>query len=147
MRQVDFIHHRHDSQFLLHCGVGVGHGLCLDALEGVHQQHGSFTTGKRAGNFVLKVDVPWRVDQIQLVLLPIHFGLHRHGTRFDRYPTLPLKLHVVENLLLHLSLADRVGDFEQPVGERALPMVDMGHDREVTDVLGVHQGNAKGGRW
>ena len=65
--QVDLVDHRDDRQVVLHRGVGVGDRLGLDALKRVDQQHGPFAAGERAGDFVLKVDVARRVDQVQLV--------------------------------------------------------------------------------
>ncbi len=71
MGQVDLVHHRHDGQFVLHRGVGVGDRLGLDPLKCIDQQHGPFAAGKRPGDFVLEIDVARRVDQVQFVLLAI----------------------------------------------------------------------------
>src|SRR5207249_3447586 len=48
--------------------------------------------------------------------------------------------HVVQSLIAHFALIDRAGDLEQPVRERALAVIDVGNDREVSDVLGIKHG-------
>ena len=69
--QVDLVEHRHDRQVVLHGRVGVGHGLGLDPLKGVDQQQRPFAARQAARNFVMKIDVPRRIDQVQLVLLAV----------------------------------------------------------------------------
>ncbi len=44
------------------------------------------------------------------------------------------KFHVVQQLLLHLPLLHRARGFQQPIGQRALAVVDMGDDAEIADV-------------
>ena len=75
-----------------------------------------------------------RVDQVQLVALPVH----AHRLRLDRDAAFALELHGVEHLVAHLARRDRVRELEDAVGERRLAMVDMGDDREVADVRLVH---------
>ena len=140
VRKVDFVDHRHDGQVMVHRGVGVGDRLGLDALKRVDQQHGALAAGQRTRNFVVKVDVPRRVDQVQLVLLAAELVLHRDRVRFDRDPPLPLQRHVVEQLLLHLALGNGARQLQQPIGQRALAVVDVGDDREVANELGVGHG-------
>src|SRR5262249_9284768 len=40
-----------------------------------------------------------------------------------------------EHLRLHLARLQGAGEFEEPIGERGLPVVDMRDDREVADEL------------
>ena len=65
---------------------------------------------------------------------PSRCVVHRHGAGLDRDAPLALQVHVVEQLLVHLALADGAGVFQQPVGQRALAVVDVGDDAEVADV-------------
>ena len=46
--QVDLVHHREDFQVVLHGQVGVGQGLGLDALGGVHDEHRPLAGGQGA---------------------------------------------------------------------------------------------------
>ena len=50
-------------------------------------------------------------------------------------PLLALEVHRVEDLAHHLSALDRVGQLEQPVGERGLAVIDVGDDAEVARAI------------
>ena len=102
--QVDLVDDRHDRQVGVHRGEGVGHRLGLDALGRIDQQERPFAAGQRARDFVVKIDVAGRVDQVQLVLLAVVLVVHRDGAGLDRDAALPLQVHVVEQLVLHLAL-------------------------------------------
>ena len=66
---------------------------------------------------------------------------HAHGLRLDGDAALALDVHRVEHLLHHVALLDRVGELEDAVGQRGLPVVDVRDDREVAYVGGVsHSG-------
>jgi hypothetical protein len=64
--------------------------------------------------------------------------LHAHGLGLDRDAAFAFELHRVQQLLAHLSARDGLGQLEDPVGKRRLPVVDVGDDREVADALQVH---------
>ena len=74
-----------------------------------------------------------RVDQIKCVV-PV---ADCDRPRFDRDAALALEVHVVEHLVVHLASFDRARLLQQTIGERRLAVVDVGDDREVSDVLGV----------
>ena len=117
--------------------IGIGHRLGLHALGRVHQQDGAFAGRQAAGNLVVKVHVPRRVDQIQLVGLAVERVIDRHGASLDGDSTLALKVHVIKQLLAELALGDRTGLEQQLVGQRALAVVDVSDDRKIADVFGV----------
>ena len=132
--QVDLVQHRDDLEVVLDRQVGVGERLRLDTLRRVDDQQGALAGLQGARDLVGEVDVPGRVDQVELVALPLH--AHRLG--LDRDPALALQLHRVEHLLAHLALGDGVRQLEDAVGQRRLAVVDVGDDREVADVLLIH---------
>ena len=80
MRQVDLVDHRDDRQILLHRQVDVGHGLGLDALGGVDDQQRPFARAQAARDFIGEIHVARRVDQVQLVGLPV-LRLVKHVVR------------------------------------------------------------------
>jgi hypothetical protein len=57
---------------------------------------------------------------------------------FDGDATLAFEIHGVEDLFGHLATGERSGDFEQAVGKRAFAVIDMGDDREVSNVLEIY---------
>jgi hypothetical protein len=63
-----------------------------------------------------------------------------HGLRLDGYATLPLDLHRIEDLLLHLPVGDIAAQLYQPVRQGGLAMVDMGDDGEIADETDVRHG-------
>ena len=75
-----------------------------------------------------------------LRLLGILFILHADSTGLDRDSPGTFQFHVIQQLCLHLALADRTGKLHQPVGKRALAMIDVGDDTEVADPAGIHPG-------
>ena len=133
-RQVDLVDDRHDLELVLDREVRVGERLRLDPLSGVHHQHRALTRLERARDLVGEVDVARGVDEVELVALPVD----AHRLRLDGDAALALEVHRVEQLIPHLALGDGLGQLEDPVRERRLPVVDVGDDREVADAALVH---------
>ena len=79
------------------------------------------------------------IDQIELILLAVCGGVHHaDGMRLDGDSTLALKVHRVQHLGLHFTLAERTGELKQAVGERGFSVVNMRDDCEISDVLTIH---------
>jgi hypothetical protein len=58
-----------------------------------------------------------------------------HGSRLDRDAAFAFQVHRVEELRPHLAGIDSAGELEDPVGERALPVVDVAHHGEGAETL------------
>ena len=143
--QVDLVQRRDQLEPGVDRQVGVGDGLGLDALGGVDDQQRALARGQRAGDLVREVDVPGRVDEVQLVgLAVLRLIEHAHGLGLDRDPALALEVHAVEQLGAHAARVDRVGRLQDAIGQRRLPVVDVGDDREVPDVGLVRHGRRTG---
>ena len=103
-RQVDFVQHRHDLDTLLDRGIAVRHGLRFHALRRVDHQHRPFAGRERARHLVGKVDVSRGVDQVEVIDLAVAcLVLQRRRLRLDGDAALPLQVHGIEHLLLHLA--------------------------------------------
>ena len=77
----------------------------------------------------------WSVDQVEYVTLAVRCGvIDPHRISLDRYSSLPLNVHTVKHLRLHITLLDRSSLLNQPISQRGFTVVNMRHDREVTDV-------------
>ena len=139
VRQVNFVDDRDDGQVLLRRQMDVGHRLRLDALGGVNDQQRAFARAQAARNFVGKIHVAGRVDQVQLVSLAV-LGLVKHRDRMglDGDAALAFQVHGIEQLLLHVARGDGAGAMQQPVRKRRLPMINMGDDAEISYVCCVH---------
>src|SRR6266550_305588 len=94
---------------------------------------------ERARHLVGEVHVPGGVDQIELVHAPVaRMVVHAHRVQLDRDAALALQVHRVEHLLSHQALVQGARELDQAVGQGRLPMVDMGHNTEVADVILAH---------
>lgn len=82
--------------------------------------------------------MPWRVDEIQLVSLPIPRAVMQgHALRLDGDATLPLQIHRIQHLIAHFPFAKPSANLNESVGQRGLAMIDMSDDRKITDMLHV----------
>ncbi len=115
--------------------VDVGERLRLDALAGIDHQQRALAGGKTAVDLVGEVHVAGRVDQVEDVVLAVARAvIQAHGLRLDRNAALALDVHGIEHLIDHFARLEAAGQLDQPVGERRFAVVDMGNNREITDV-------------
>ena len=134
--QVDLVEDRDQRQALAHREVDVGQRLGLDPLGRVDDEDRPLAGLKAVADLVGEVDVAGRVDEVEPVgQAVVRLVLEADRPGLDRDPLLPLEIHRVEDLAHHLAALDRVGQLEQPVGERRLAVVDVGDDREVAESL------------
>ncbi len=141
--QIHLVQHRHHLDAQFERGVAVGHRLRLDALARVDHQQRAFTRRQRTADLVREVDVSRRVDQVQVVRLAVlGHVFERRGLGLDRDAALALDVHRIEHLGVHLAVRKAATTLDDPVGQRALAVVDVGNDREVSDV--IHEGRSNG---
>ena len=132
--QVDLVDDGNDDQVLVERQVGVSQGLGFDALDGVDHQEHPLACGQAAGDLVGEIDVPWCVDEVELVgdavgpdvREPDHLGL-------DCDAPLPLQVHPVEILVAAAPLRHQPRGIEEPVGKGRFAVVDVGDDGEISD--------------
>ena len=129
--EVDLVECRHDREVVLEREVAVGKRLRFDPLGRVDEQERAFTCGEAARHLVPEVDVAGRVDQVEDVVLPVE----PHVLRLDGDAPLALQVHRVHVLGAHVARVDGARELQDPVGERGLAVVDVGHDRQVPDAL------------
>ena len=114
--------------------IGVGQGLRLDALAGIDHQQRALARRQRAAHLVGEVDMARRVHQVQHVGLAVQRRVvEPHGLRLDGDAALALDVHGIEHLVVELAIGHGSATHQQPVGQGALAMVDMGDDREIAD--------------
>ena len=126
--------------------VGVRERLRLDALRRVHDEDRALAGLERPRDLVGEVDVAGRVDQVQHVLAAVvGHEAHARGLGLDRDAALALEVHLVEELVALLAVGERVRGVEQPIGQRALAVVDVRDDAEVADPRGGRSSRAPRG--
>ena len=115
-----------DLQIVIDGHIEIGDGLSLNALSGIHHQKRTLAGGNGAGYFVGKVHMARSIYEVQRVLTIVHLD----GVALDGDAALLLEIHVVEHLALrHL---ERTRHLEHAVCQRALAMIDVGNDAEIT---------------
>ena len=145
--QIDLVDDGDDFEAVIDGQIGVGQGLRLHALAGVHHQQRALARGQRARNLIAEVHVAGRVDQVELVgVAVVRLVHHAHGMGLDGDAALALQVHVVQDLGLHLAAGDRAGQFQQTVAQRRLAVVDVGDDGEVAKEASVHEGIGERGQ-
>ena len=120
---------------MLYCKIEVGNCLSLYSLGGIHDQQRPFTGSDGPGNLIGEVHVARSVNQIEDIFLILVNIVHLNGVALYGYAFLPFEVHRVEHLVLHFTGRQGVGDFEHPVGQGALAMVDMGYYAEIADFV------------
>ena len=86
-----------------------------------------------------------RIDKIELIGFAIVcLVIQRDALRLDRNATFAFQVHRIEHLRLHLPVIKAAGSLDQPVGKCGLAVIDVGNDREISDVLEVHGGGVLG---
>ena len=134
--EVDLVQAGDDFEVVLDSKEAVGQGLCLDPLRRVHDEHHPLASRQRAGHLVAEIDVTGRVDQVDDVTLPVD----PHVLGLDGDAPLPLDVHRVEVLLAHVAGVDRPGQFQDPIRQRRLAVVDVSYHREITNLGDVGMG-------
>ena len=135
-RQVDLVEDRDEREVLAQGEMDVGQRLGLDALGRVDDEDRALAGLQAVADLVGEVDVARRVDEVEAVGQAVaRLVLEAHRARLDRDPLLALEVHRIEDLAHHLARLDRVGQLQQPVGERGLAVIDVGDDREVAQAV------------
>lgn len=69
---------------------------------------------------------------MQQIIIPLVIVYHTAGLRLHGNPPLPLNVQFIQDLLI-ASRLNRASEFEQPVTERTLPMINMCHYTEIPE--------------
>ena len=119
---------------MLNGQIGVGQGLGLHPLGGIHHQDGPLAGGQGAGDLIVKVHVARGVNEVQGIGLAVQgIILDGHRPGLDGDAPLPLQVHAVQQLILHLPLGHRVAQLQQPVGQGGLSVVNVGNDGKIAN--------------
>src|SRR4030043_631252 len=134
--KVDLIDDRDDCQIIFHGQIKIGNRLSLHALRSIDQKKPAFARCQGAGNLIRKVDMTWRVDQIENILLSVSGVIgKRNGLTLDGDPPLALDVHVIQDLILEVSLINQTRILNEAVCKGRFSMVNVCDDAEVTYVF------------
>ena len=83
--------------------------------------------------------MPRRIDQVENIFLAVVRLVNRPDSlRLNRDAALPLKVHVVKNLVLHFPFREEAGLLDNAVCQRALAVINMRDDTEISDMTLIH---------
>ena len=78
------------------------------------------------------------IDEVKLVTTAIfRVVVQRDALRLDGDSSLTLDVERVENLVSHLALRETPTELDKPVGKRRLAVVNVGDDREISNMAEV----------
>ncbi len=79
------------------------------------------------------------VNEIEFVLLAILSLIeHPHRRSLDGNPFLALQIHLIQDLIGHLTGRDGTGVFQQTVRQGGLAVIYVGYDAEIPDMVLIH---------
>jgi hypothetical protein len=85
--------------------------------------------------------MPRGIDQIEDILLPVFAVVNDpYGLGLDCNAPLPLYIHIVKDLVLHLPAGKQSCLFYDPVRQRGLSMINMRDDAEIADPAFLNSG-------
>ena len=120
---------------MLHGQIGVGQGLGLHPLSGVHHQHSALAGGQGPGDLIVEVHMARGIDQVQSINFAVLSLVKKmDGTGLDGDAPLPFQVHIVQDLVFHLPLRHGVAQLQQSVRQRGLAVVNMGDNGKVADM-------------
>ena len=80
--------------------------------------------------------MPRRIDQVEYIFLPaLRLVDDTHRLRLDGDASLPLKLHIIQHLGLHLAAGEKARHLNDAVRQRRFPVVDMRYNTKITNSL------------
>ena len=121
---------------MLDSEVGVGKGLRLDALRRIDYQHRALACGKRTRHLIVEVNVTRSVDEVEDIILTVVCVIFQaDGTRLDGDAALPLDIHIVEKLILHIPERDCIGELENAVSKGGFAVIYVCDNAEIAYVF------------
>ena len=80
-----------------------------------------------------------RVNQVEDILLAVLSLIHNaYRLGLDGYASLPLNIHVVKHLCLHLTAGKQSGLLNNTVRKGGLAMVNVGYNTKITNLTLVY---------
>ncbi len=131
--KVDLIDYRKNIQVMIQSQINVGKCLGFNSLGGVHHQYSAVAGRKAAAYFIIEIHMPRRIDQVKNVFLSVFRPVDgTYGLRLDGNASLPFQFHIVKHLRLHLPAGKKACFFYNPICQRRLAVIDMGHNTKIT---------------
>lgn len=80
--------------------------------------------------------MPRGVDQVEHIRLPIGMGIkHPYRRGLDGDAPLPLDLHGIQELVLHIPQGHSVRQLHHPIRQGGFPVIDVGNDAKIPNIF------------
>ena len=114
--------------------INIRQRLRLYTLRRVHNQNRAVARRQRPAHLIIEIHMSRRIDQIKNILVSILCLIDKpDGLGFDRNAPLPLQIHIVKHLILHLPAGKKPGLLNDPVRQSGFAVVDMCDNTKVPD--------------
>ena len=114
--------------------IYIGQGLGLNTLGGIHYQNRTFAGGQTAAHLIIEIYMTRSINQIECIFFPVFCLVDNpDGLGLDGYASFPFKLHIVQNLILHLTLGEKSGLLNDSVCQGRLAVIYVCDDTKIPD--------------
>ena len=80
------------------------------------------------------------VNDIELIGNPVlRIKKKRHALGLDSDTSFLLNIHRIEHLVLHFAVGQAATQLDKAIGQGRFPVIDMGNNREISDMRGISQ--------
>ena len=83
--------------------------------------------------------MPWCVNQVKNIFFSIFcLKYGTHGLRFNGNASFSFQIHIVQHLILHLTIGKKSGLLDNTVCQGRLSVVNMGNNTKITNLTLVY---------
>ncbi len=101
--KVYFIDDRKHFQVMVQGQINICQSLGFNSLSCIHHQDRPVASGQASGHLIIKIHMSRSVNKVENVFLSVSCLIHGpHSLSLDGNSPLPLQIHIVQHLGLHL---------------------------------------------
>ncbi len=79
-----------------------------------------------------------RIDQMEDVVLTVFRMIFQlYDIEFDRDASFSFQIERIQDLILHLSFGNRIGQLQNPISQSRLAVIDMRDDGKIADMFSI----------
>ena len=124
---------------MIQCQIYVSQCLCLDTLGSIYYQNRTITGSQSSADLIVKVNMSRCVNQIKNIFFPILRLVYSSDClRLNGDTSLPLDIHVIQYLLLHLSAGQQTCSLYNSICQSRFAMINMCNNTEISDFTLVY---------
>ena len=138
-RKIDFVNNPNKLIAGFDRKKSVGDRLRLNPLRSIDNKQSTLACRQRTRYLIVKINMTGSIDQVEHIIDALILIMHSNSRCLNGDPPLTLKLHAVKELFFGLTLSNRTGYLKHTVSKRTLAMINMRHNRKITNMSSTHQ--------